>query len=72
MIWIVRDNLKDHFKNKGVIAVIPKITFMTSRYRKCVGGARKWRHAIFHTVGHYFSLYIKALAQKLTEKMRFS
>ena len=24
-----------------------------------------------HTVGHYFSLYMKSLAQKLTEKMRF-
>ena len=23
-----------------------KITFMTSRDRKCVGGARKWRHAV--------------------------
>ena len=27
-------------KNEGVIAVILKITFMTSRDRKCVGGAR--------------------------------
>ena len=25
-----------------------------------------------HTVGHYFSLYMKSLAQKLTEKIRFS
>ena len=25
-----------------------------------------------HTIGHYFSLYMKSLAQKLTEKMRFS
>ena len=25
-----------------------------------------------HTIGHYFSLYKKSLAQKLTEKMRFS
>ena len=25
-----------------------------------------------HTVGHYFSLYLKSLAQKLTEKMQFS
>ena len=24
-----------------------------------------------HTIGHYFSLYMKSLAQKLTEKMRF-
>ena len=24
-----------------------------------------------HTVGHYFSLYMKSLAQKLTEKIRF-
>ena len=54
MIWNVRDNVKDDFsllvvfslKNKGVIAVIPKITFMTSRDRKCVGGARKWRLAV--------------------------
>ena len=33
-------------KNEGVIAVILKITFMTSRDRKCIGGARKWRHAV--------------------------
>ena len=33
-------------KNEGVIAVFPKITFMTSRDRKCIGGARKWRHAV--------------------------
>ena len=25
-----------------------------------------------HTFGHYFSLYMKSPAQKLTEKMRFS
>ena len=25
-----------------------------------------------HTVGNYFSLYMKSLALKLTEKMRFS
>ena len=25
-----------------------------------------------HILGHYFSLYMKSLAQKLTEKMRFS
>ena len=25
-----------------------------------------------HTIGHYFILYMKSLAQKLTEKMRFS
>ena len=24
-----------------------------------------------HIVGHYFSLYLKSLAQKLTEKIRF-
>ena len=24
-----------------------------------------------HRVGHYFSLYMKSLAQKLTEQMRF-
>ena len=54
MIWFVRDYVKDHvfllevfsLKIKGVIAVIPKIAFMTSRDRKCVGGARKWRHAV--------------------------
>ena len=28
-------------KNEGVMAVFPKITFMTSRDRKCVGGPRK-------------------------------
>ena len=33
-------------KNEGVIAVFTKITFMMSRDRKCVGGARKWRNAV--------------------------
>ena len=33
-------------KNEGVIAVFPKITFMTSRDRKCVRAARQWRHAV--------------------------
>ena len=33
-------------KNEGAMAVFPKITFMTSRDRKCVGGPRKWRHAV--------------------------
>ena len=46
----VLDNFSFSFvfsiKNKGVIAVIPKIAVMTSRDRKCVGGARKWRHAV--------------------------
>ena len=55
MICIVRDNVMDHLSfylkslassNEGVIAVFPKITFMTSRDRKCVGGARKWRNAV--------------------------
>ena len=45
---------------------------MTSRDRKCVGGARKWRHAVRILLAIYFSLYLKSLAQKLTEKMRFS
>ena len=54
MIWFVRDDITDQFsfylvfslKNEGFIAVFLKITFMTSRDRKCVGGARKWRHAV--------------------------
>ena len=33
-------------KIKLVIAVILKIAFMTSRDRKCVGGARKCSHAV--------------------------
>ena len=33
-------------KNDGAMAVFPKITFMTSRDRKCVGGPRKWRHVV--------------------------
>ena len=33
-------------KNEAVMAVFPKITFMTSGDRKCVGGPRKWRHAV--------------------------
>ena len=47
MIWVIRDYVKDGVSsNKGVIPVIPKIAFMMSRDRKCVGGARKWRHAV--------------------------
>ena len=54
MICFVRDKVMDHFsfylvfslENEGVKAVFPKITFMTSRDRKCVGGARKWHHAV--------------------------
>ena len=33
-------------QNEGVMAVFPKISFMTSRDRKCVRGKRKWRHAV--------------------------
>ena len=33
-------------KNEGAIAVFKKIRLMTSRNRKCIGGARKWRHAV--------------------------
>ena len=33
-------------KNEGVIAVLRKITFMTSLDQKCVREARKWRHAV--------------------------
>ena len=58
-------------KNEGVIAVFPKITFMTSRDRKCVGGPRKWPHAV-RTLLAIISFYMKSLAQKLTEKMHFS
>ena len=55
MIWLVRDNITNQFsfllevfslKNEGVIAVFPKIMFITSRDRKCVGEAGKWRHAV--------------------------
>ena len=49
-------------KNEGVIAVFPKITFMTSRDRKCVGGPRKWRHAV-RTLLAIISFYMKSLAQ---------
>ena len=61
MIWIVRDDIKDDIKfllevfglkNEGVISIIPKITFMTSRDRKCVGSARKWRHAVCILLGN--------------------
>ena len=55
MIRIVRDDFGDQFsfllevfilKNEGVIAVLRKITFMTSLDQKCVREARKWRHAV--------------------------
>ena len=49
-------------KNEGVIAVFPKITFMTSRDRKCVGGPWKWRHAV-RTWLAIISFYMKSLAQ---------
>ena len=55
MIRIVRDDIGDQFsfllevfilKNEGVIAVLRKITFMTSLDQKCVREARKWHHAV--------------------------
>ena len=55
MIRIVRDDigislvfLLEVFilKNEGVIAVLRKITFMTSLDQKCVREARKWHHAV--------------------------
>ena len=56
MIRIVRDDIGDPFsffllavfilKNEGVIAVLWKITFMTSLDQKCVREGRKWRHAV--------------------------
>ena len=33
-------------KNEGVIAVLRKITLMTSVDQKCVREARKWHHAV--------------------------
>ena len=33
-------------KNEGVIAVLHKITFMTSLDQKCVREASKWRYAV--------------------------
>ena len=51
MIRIVRDDIGDQFsfllevfilKNEGVIAVLRKVTFMTSLDQKCVREARKW------------------------------
>ena len=49
-------------KNEGVIAVFPKITFMTSRDQKCVRGPRKWRHAV-RTWLAIISFNMKSLAQ---------
>ena len=55
MIRIVRDDIGDQFsfllevfilKNEGVIAVLRKITLMTSLDQKCVREARKWLHAV--------------------------
>ena len=56
MIRIVRDDIGDQFsffylkslsyKNEAVIAVLRKITFMTSLDQKCVREARKWRYAV--------------------------
>ena len=55
MIRIVRDDIGDQFsfllevfilKNEGVIAVLRKITFMTSLDQKCVREARKWSHGV--------------------------
>ena len=33
-------------ENEGVIAVLRKITFMTSLDQKCVREARKWHHVV--------------------------
>ena len=33
-------------ENEGVIAVLRKITFMTSLDQKCVREARKWHHFV--------------------------
>ena len=33
-------------KNEGVIAVLRKITLMTSLDQKCIREARKWHHAV--------------------------
>ena len=55
MIRIVRDDIGDQFsfllevfilKNEGVIAVLRKITLMTSLDQKCVREACKWLHAV--------------------------
>ena len=55
MIRIVRDDIGDQFsfllevfilKNEGVIAILRKITLMTSLDQKCVREARKWHHAV--------------------------
>ena len=55
MIRIVRDDIGDQFsfllevfilKNEGVLAVLRKITLMTSLDQKCVREARKWHHAV--------------------------
>ena len=55
MIRIVRDDIRDQFsfllevfilENEGVIAVLRKITFMTSLDQKCVREARKWHHVV--------------------------
>ena len=55
MIRVVRDDIGDQFsfllevfilKNEGVIAVLRKITLMTSLGQKCVREARKWHHAV--------------------------
>ena len=55
MIRIVREDIGDQFsfllevfilKNEGVIAVLRKITFMTSLDQKCVREARKWNDVV--------------------------
>ena len=55
MILIIRDDIGDQFsfllevfilKNEGVIAVLRKITFMTSLEEKCVREERIWLHAV--------------------------
>ena len=81
MIRIVRDDIRDQFsfllevfilKNEGVIAVLRKITFMTSLDQKCVREARKWRHAVRIPLAIILVFYMKSLAQKRTGKIRFS
>ena len=59
-------------KNEGIVAVFPKNNVYDVMRPEVCRRSAEMAPCCSHTFGHYFSFYMKSLAQKLTEKMRFS
>ena len=55
----------------AVIAIFQKITFMRSPEREVHWRSAKMAPCCLHTVFHYFGLYKKSLAQKLSDELYF-